>query len=242
MDINESIQRMNRITNKLSRSLNPTISVQNQIAQSVAPLIEYQEQVRQSVAPLIEYQEQVRQSMTPFIEYQEQVRQSMTPFIDYQEQVRQSIAPFIDYLDNISLNLNSSMQQFVSYQQDILETISRLNFDISSSYISTESSIEFSQIVSDVLDEFNDIEIDEFNDIEIDEFIDSNQKISTCTSSKRTLTWEQIFVIILGVLEIISFVQDQLPNSHLINMEKAIYQIIEIEKQQLNLLEELINK
>nr|DAV39064.1 MAG TPA: hypothetical protein [Caudoviricetes sp.] len=234
MDINESIQRMNRITNKLSRSLNPTISVQNQIAQSVAPLIEYQEQVRQSVAPLIEYQEQVRQSMTPFIEYQEQVRQSMTPFINYQEQVRQSIAPFIDYLDNISLNLNSSMQQFVSYQQDILETISRLNFDISSSYISTESSIEFSQIVSDVLDEFNDIEIDEF--------IDSNQKISTCTSSKRTLTWEQIFVIILGVLEIISFVQDQLPNSHLINMEKAIYQIIEIEKQQLNLLEELINK
>lgn len=206
MDINESIQRMNRITNKLSRSLNPTISVQNQIAQSVAPLIEYQEQVRQSVAP----------------------------FINYQEQVRQSIAPFIDYLDNISLNLNSSMQQFVSYQQDILETISRLNFDISSSYISTESSIEFSQIVSDVLDEFNDIEIDEF--------IDSNQKISTCTSSKRTLTWEQIFVIILGVLEIISFVQDQLPNSHLINMEKAIYQIIEIEKQQLNLLEELINK
>ena len=206
MDINESIQRMNRITNKLSRSLNPTISVQNQIAQSVAPLIEYQEQVRQS----------------------------MTPFIEYQEQVRQSMTPFIDYLDNISLNLNSSMQQFVSYQQDILETISRLNFDISSSYISTESSIEFSQIVSDVLDEFNDIEIDEF--------IDSNQEISTCTSSKRTLTWEQIFVIILGVLEIISFVQDQLPNSHLINMEKAIYQIIEIEKQQLNLLEELIDK
>ena len=234
MDINESIQRMNRITNKLSRSLNPTISVQNQIAQSVAPLIEYQEQVRQSVAPFIEYQEQVRQSMTPFIEYQEQVRQSMTPFIDYQEQVRQSIAPFIDYLDNISLNLNSSMQQFVSYQQDILETISRLNFDISSSYISTESSIEFSQIVSDVLDEFNDIEIDEF--------IDSNQEISTCTSSKTTLTWEQILFIIGFLLDLLAIALSQMPNPQLTNIEKGIHQIIELEKQQLNLLEELISE
>ena len=220
MDINESIQRMNRITNKLSRSLNPTISVQNQIAQSVAPLIEYQEQVRQSVAP--------------FIEYQEQVRQSMTPFIDYQEQVRQSIAPFIDYLDNISLNLNSSMQQFVSYQQDILETISRLNFDISSSYISTESSIEFSQIVSDVLDEFNDIEIDEF--------IDSNQEISTCTSSKTTLTWEQILFIIGFLLDLLAIALSQMPNPQLTNIEKGIHQIIELEKQQLNLLEELISE
>ena len=220
MDINESIQRMNRITNKLSRSLNPTISVQNQIAQSVAPFIEYQEQVRQS--------------MTPFIEYQEQVRQSMTPFIDYQEQVRQSIAPFIDYLDNISLNLNSSMQQFVSYQQDILETISRLNFDISSSYISTESSIEFSQIVSDVLDEFNDIEIDEF--------IDSNQEISTCTSSKTTLTWEQILFIIGFLLDLLAIALSQMPNPQLTNIEKGIHQIIELEKQQLNLLEELISE
>ena len=178
MDINESIQRMNRITNKLSRSLNPTISVQNQIAQSVAP--------------------------------------------------------FIDYLDNISLNLNSSMQQFVSYQQDILETISRLNFDISSSYISTESSIEFSQIVSDVLDEFNDIEIDEF--------IDSNQEISTCTSSKTTLTWEQILFIIGFLLDLLAIALSQMPNPQLTNIEKGIHQIIELEKQQLNLLEELISE
>lgn len=192
MDIYKSIQRMNRITNKLSRSLNPTISVQNQIAQSVAP------------------------------------------FIEYQEQIRQSMTPFIEYLDNISSNLNSSMQQFVSCQQDILETMSKLNLDISSSHISTESSIEFSQIVSDILDEFNCMEIDELTD--------SSQEISTCTSSKTTLTWEQILNIILAIITIISFIQDQLPDSHSTNMEKAIYQIIEIEKQQLNLLERLISE
>ena len=126
------------------------------------------------------------------------------------------------------------MQQFISYQQDILDTISNLNFDISSSYISTESSIEFSQIVSDVLDEFNDIEITEC--------VDSTQEISVCSSQKKPLTWEQMFVIILGILEIISFIQNQLPNSYSINMEKAIYEIIEIEKQQLNLLEESLNE
>lgn len=223
MDINESIQRMDQLTNKLSRSLNPIISIQNQMVQSVTPIIEYQEQIRQSISFASDLQNQIAQSIAPMIDFQTKL-----------SQILENNYNLSNYTSSISLNLTPPIQNLISYQQDILDIISKFNLDISSSYISTEASVEFSQIVSDILDEFNDVEIDEFTD--------SSQEISPCTSSKKPLSWEQILVIILGVLEIISFIQDQLPNSHLINMEKAIYQIIEIEKQQLNLLEELLNE
>ena len=218
MDINESIQRINQLTNKLSRSLNPIISVQDQIVQSVTPIIEYQEQIRQSISFASDLQNQIAQSISPMIDFQTKL-----------SQILENNYNLSNYINSISLNLTPPIQNLISYQQDILDTISKFNFDISSSYISTEASIEFSQVVSDVLDEFNDMEIDEFTD--------ASHEISTHNSSKTTLTWEQVLSIILAILTIISFAQDQLPNSHLINIEKAMYQIIEIEKQQLNLLE-----
>ena len=198
MTIDESIQRINRLQQQLSRTLEP---VQNQISRAMSPI-------------------------------QNQISQAMAPIIEQQQRIENSVAPIINHLNSISLN--SSFQTLISSQQDILNTISKLDFDISSSHISTEASIEFSQIVSDILDEFNDVEITECTD--------SSQEISTCSSQKTPLTWERILNIIVAILTIISFAQDQLPDSHSINMEKAIYQIIEFEKQQLNLLEELINE
>ena len=153
MDINESIQRMNQLTNKLSRSLNPIISVQDQIVQSVTPIIEYQEQIRQSISFASDLQNQIAQSISPMIDFQTKL-----------SQILENNYNLSNYINSISLNLTPPIQNLISYQQDILDTISKFNFDISSSYISTEASIEFSQVVSDVLDEFNDMEIDEFTD------------------------------------------------------------------------------
>lgn len=48
--------------------------------------------------------------------------------------------------------------------------------------------------------------------------------------------------IIMAILTLISIIQAQLPNPRLTNIENAFYQLIEIEKQQLNLLEELRNE
>ena len=212
MTIEESIRRINQLQRQLSRTLEP---FQTQISQAMTPI-----------------QDHISQAIAPVIEQQQRIRESILPVMQQQCQIKESLVPIINHLNSIPLN--PAIQAFISSQQDILNSISTLDFDISSSHISTEASVEFSQIVSDVLDELNDMEIDEL--------IDSNQEISTCTSSKTTLTWEQILFIIGFLLDLLAITLSQMPNPQLTNIEKGIYQIIEIERQQLNLLEELINE
>lgn len=214
MDINESIQRINQITNKITATLNHPIYIHNQIQQSIMPILEIQNKVAQSVQPLIEFQDRLSSML-------------------------ENTYNISSYTDNITSSVNSYMSNLVSLQLNISDRLSNLHVDISNSYISSDSSMQFSQIITDILDEINDGEI---NDMEATELTECTQELLTPTSSKVTLTWWQILDIIVAILTLISIIQAQLPNPQLTNIENDFYQLIEIEKQQLNLLEELRNE
>lgn len=214
MDINESIQRMNQITNRIAATFNHPMYIHNQIQQSIIPILEIQNKVAQSVQPLIEFQDRLSNML-------------------------ENTYNISSYTDNITSSVNSYMSNLISLQLNISDRLSNLHIDISDSHISSDSSIQFSQIVTDILDEIND---DEINDMEVTELTDCTQEILMRTSSKVTLTWKQLLDIVAVILTLISIIQAQLPNPQLTNIENAFYQLIEIEKQQLNLLEELRNE
>ena len=206
MNLNDYIFRMHELENTISETLEPVLSMHNQVLESCLPILEIQNTLTHSIQPIIEFQ-------NIFSNVVDSAQYAST------------------YLNNIMSNLSPALLNLASIQQDIINKLSHLDFYDSLSHMSAESTMQFSQVVDEIISEFNSL-----NSSNMTELTDASQSLLNTNSQSKHLTWEQVIAIISFILSVISFIQSQIPDTRLDAIESSINTLIEIQMSELNLL------
>lgn len=212
MKFDDYIAHMNRLENKLGANLHSIYALNNRMVQACMPILESHNSIAQSIHPLIEYQEHLS-----------------------------TIIKHTFNIPNVALNINPHMENFISIQQDIATRLANWNLDFTSTYISAETSIRFSEILDEIIDDIDDIEIPDVSE--------HNFEPSIHTYSHK-LTWEQVITIIAFILTVISLIQSNTQNAPTdpqLNMklhaiETNINKLLELQIDELNSLDDTIDQ
>nr|MBO2495058.1 hypothetical protein [Clostridia bacterium] len=182
----------------------------------------------------------------PMMTIQTQLKQLYEPFMVSQKIINQSIEPLrlaLEQYKNISLafsqRYNSQIAGLIQAQQKIIENIKVMNLDLPAIEISPKTASKFTETSLNIV---NEPIIEELLPEELE---DSKEEISKLSKQKKPLTWKQIIDIIMFIIALITFIQAQLPNRQLTNIENSLHNIessfqrlIEIQEEELNLLKQ----
>lgn len=155
------------------------------------------------------------------------------PIFKLQERMRQTYEPIQSLLKqykNIQHVFNPNTLNIIQAQQKIIRTLPNFDFDISTTPISTESSIKFTEIALDAVNEI------ESNDLP-EELKPSKEFVPELTNQKKALTWEQVILIITFIFGVITFIQSQLPDQQQIECNNYLEQLIELQTKELELID-----
>lgn len=181
------------------------------------------------------FQNQIAPTLKSVAIAQRQISKSLEPIKDMQYKINNSFKPIYQILEQYKNISMPDCQQYVSIiqrQQDIMSKLSTLNFDISKTQLSSESSVSIAQVSSTLINEFNDLP---------EEFNESKETALELSNQNNSFTWQQFLFIISFIITVISFVQNQKPDEQDIETNKKLQQSIEIQTKQLDYLEDISN-
>lgn len=173
-------------------------------------------------------------AVNPAIVFQSQVAQSINPVINFRNNINKNIQPVYQLLEqykNIQIELKTRFYKIIQMQQDIINNFSSFDFDVPTTQMSPEASTEFTQIYLDTV-----------NDCEINTLTEESPQVEEDMSKPKKITWEQAITIILFIINIIMFIQSQLPekpNEQLNKIEHSLQQLIDIQTKELELLKDI---
>lgn len=183
-------------------------------------------------------QDQVQQLMQPFADFQYQVSQNLSPILDMQIRIAEIYRPISSILEQYENNLaifSSQVLESIANQHKVFIEATSLNLDKFANEISLDASHAISEISLNTISELDTYDYpSDFNDARI-----SAVKFSTQESA---LSWEQIMTIVTFIITVIMFIQSQIPNKQLTNIENSLQEIIEIETKELNLLKKQLGE
>lgn len=169
----------------------------------------------------------------PYIDYQYKLAEGLLPLMNMQTRLIEAYRPINSMLDrysNIVSTLAPSTVNLFNRHQDIFSKVLSFDTHLIESNISKTASDTINKISLNAI-----IELDNYDYPE--EFNDTKDSIAEISSSDTSLTWEQFLTIVTFIITIIMFIQSQMPNKQLTNIENYLTQIIEIETNELHLLE-----
>lgn len=182
----------------------------------------------------------------PMMTIQTQLKQLYEPFMISQKMINQSLEPLrlaLEQYKNINLvfsqRFNSQISELIQAQQKIIENIKVMNLDLPVVEISPKATSQFTETSLNIV---NEPLVEELLPEELEQ---SKEEISEFSKQKKSLTWEQVINIIVFIITLITFIQAQLPNRQLTNIENSLHNIessfqrlIEIQEEELNLLKQ----
>lgn len=182
----------------------------------------------------------------PTMTIQTQLKQLYEPFMISQKMINQSLEPLrlaLEQYKNINLvfsqRFNSQISELIQAQQKIIENIKVMNLDLPVVEISPKATSQFTETSLNIV---NEPLVEELLPEELEQ---SKEEISEFSKQKKSLTWEQVINIIVFIITLITFIQAQLPNRQLTNIENSLHNIessfqrlIEIQEEELNLLKQ----
>lgn len=182
----------------------------------------------------------------PMMTIQTQLKQLYEPFMISQKMINQSLEPLrlaLEQYKNINLvfsqRFNSQISELIQAQQKIIENIKAMNLDLPVVEISPKATSQFTETSLNIV---NEPLVEELLPEELEQ---SKEEISEFSKQKKSLTWEQVINIIVFIITLITFIQAQLPNRQLTNIENSLHNIessfqrlIEIQEEELNLLKQ----
>lgn len=138
--------------------------------------------------------------------------------------------PSYDWLNqynNIISRVRPSFLDAIQSYQEIISNIPSYYLNVASTYVSQETSREFTSISAEILNDIDDIDIPE-------QLLASKNTAIELSNSNKPLTWEQLLAIISVILGIISIIQSQLPDPQITKLENSIQQLMELQTKELN--------
>ncbi|MSS44269.1 hypothetical protein FYJ27_11220 [Anaerosalibacter bizertensis] len=195
-------------------------------------------QLEETLIPITIAQNQMEQAFKPFINFQDRMAETLVPIINIQKNISKMFEPiysiFEKYNDMIQV-FSDNILKSIQAQQDILIDIMDIDPKLMVKSVSDESSKAITQISSETINKFDFYDYPE-------EISESRETAIEISRQKSQLTWEQIMTIITFIITVIMFIQAQMPNKQLTNLEDSVQQLIEIEIEELNILKKQLDE
>jgi hypothetical protein len=191
-----------------------------------------------NLIPTIQLSSNLANAFGPLIEYQAQIQKTYGPLYNMQNQVSEISKQFNAILGDyhkISLSLGQSFAPFIQRQMEITKNLHKLDIDISLAELSDSSSVAISELAMDAL---LNLETDDLPS----EVTDSKEAVLQLTEPKKSLTWSEILIIISFIIQLLTFFQNQLPDKNAEATVTALYEIIEIQSHELDLLKQKLSE
>lgn len=158
-------------------------------------------------------------------------------FANLHSQVSKLTKPIDNYNQQLKIYnrvFNSPFLQHIQTQQEILNKLTNSKSYALTTHISSSNSIGFVETSKAIIAEFESFSLP-------NELSEPKETVMELSKIKKPLTWEQVITIILFILTVVSFIQDQIPDKMEINTSNSLNKLIEIQEKELELLNKINN-
>jgi hypothetical protein len=159
---------------------------------------------------------------------------SLMPYSYIQNEINQFASALLNTMSpytKLSMQLSQVIEGCIADHANNLKSLSEKIIDVSSFEISSKSLEVFSNNILAIMNEID------FNSIPKDVIeVEHQQIISDVKAKKKPLTWEQVIIIITFIITLVTFIQAQIPDKQLSEIENCLNNLIKLENKELNMI------
>lgn len=211
MKLIESIQLMNKLQAQLDQPYNNLLSTHDLS---------------------IQYQNQVQ------IDAINQLLQALQPIFNLENRINEINATFKPlYESSLAYEyITSSIHNIFAVQHQLIQDLMNIDINLASNSITYESSLKFSEISLEAINEFD---YDNLSENVSENISKAKETVIEYSSKNQALSWGHIISIVGLLISAIMLIQSMKPNEQLINIEKQLQQLIDIQTKELDLLKQI---